>query len=285
MVEYTGFAYVASDEDEDDQRHASEQGFIGTAIFDSHPHRPASSSPNFDGILRPGWLTITDDMKPRLLHLHNAPSLSARERIFPQRSPNGAYLWTPADLFKPGSPPGGPENDHARWRYIGALNNETTALVFADGRCKRNGYMDADGSMLVQYSPRGHENSGGSLHERLHVYNEENHENEDERDTSNRAKLAAVSMALAWADLLYGKQLGFDHLVIATNSEYVEMGARQLRTWISNGWRNSRGTRPKNQQLWYDFAERLAKLESTGLRVSFWRVKLRRDNSGHIEFE
>ena len=114
---------------------------------------------------------------------------------------------------------------------------------------------------------------------------ERNNENEDERDTSNRAKLAAVNMALAWADLFYGKQLGFEHLVIATNSEYVETGVKQLRTWISNGWRNSRGNRPKNQQLWYDFAERLRRVEATGLRVSFWRVKLRRTNDGHIEFE
>ena len=139
--------------------------------------------------------------------------------------------------------------------------------------------------MLVQYSPRGHANTGGSLHERLDKYVERNNENEDERDTSNRAKLAAVNIALAWADLLYGVQLGFEHLVIATNSEYVETGVKQVRTWMDNGWRNSRGNRPKNQQLWYDFVERLTRLESTGLRVSFWRVKLRRDNGGHIEFE
>ena len=139
--------------------------------------------------------------------------------------------------------------------------------------------------MLVQYSPRGHPSTGGSLRERLDHYVERNNENEDERDTSNRAKLAAVNIALAWADLLYGVQLGFEHLVIATNSEYVETGVNQVRTWMDNGWRNSRGNRPKNQQLWYDFVERLTRVESTGLRVSFWRVKLRRDNGGHIEFE
>lgn len=88
--------------------------------------------------------------------------------------------------------------------------------------------------------------------------------------SSNRAELRAVIAALRfrnWASEAYKT------LVIATDSEYVSIGATAwARTWVRNDWRKSRNEPVKNKDLWEMLLGEVEKWHAGGLLIQFWRI-------------
>lgn len=137
-------------------------------------------------------------------------------------------------------------------------------LIFTDGACPSNGRPSATAGCAFVF---GYPSSGPSMTNTVSFPLErQGPSGFTYRPTSNRAELRAVIAALqfrSWVDE------GWDELVIATDSEYVVMGATAwMRSWLRNGWRTNSGP-VKNWDLWELL---LHKLQTLPLRVLFWRI-------------
>lgn len=106
----------------------------------------------------------------------------------------------------------------------------STITIYTDGGCSGNpgpgGWafvaLDENGSVLCSQS-------GGEAH-----------------TTNNRMELKAVISSLEAQD-----SLGFDRIVICTDSQYVKNGITDwIRSWKRNGWRNAKKEPVKNKELW-----------------------------------
>lgn len=142
-------------------------------------------------------------------------------------------------------------------RYIGGENDDTI-LLFVHGTTVVDGYNNARGGIGIQFRARG------NISARL------------ERPppgclpTANRAELRAAICAL---QLRYWPGEGFERIVLATDSEYVVLGAcERLSVWVRRGWKTSSRTPIKNRDLWEILAAELQKWESKGISVQFWLV-------------
>lgn len=88
--------------------------------------------------------------------------------------------------------------------------------------------------------------------------------------SSNRAELRAVIAALRFR-VWTGE--GFASLTIATDSEYVVLGATSwARAWIARGWRTAAGADVKNRDLWEMLLGECEMWHEKGLAVRFWRI-------------
>lgn len=87
---------------------------------------------------------------------------------------------------------------------------------------------------------------------------------------SNRAELRAVIAALRFRHWV-GE--GFTSMVIATDSEYIVIGATTwAKEWMRNGWRTSAGAVVKNRDLWEALLGEVERWDGEGLEVVFWRT-------------
>lgn len=91
--------------------------------------------------------------------------------------------------------------------------------------------------------------------------------------TSNRAELRAVVAALQYLDWSSDHDEKWRSLVIATDSDYVYVGATEcLAQWECSGWRNAGGKVIRDQDLWNVLLREIRLLHDRGVRVSFWSI-------------
>lgn len=188
--------------------------------------------------------------------------------------------FTPAARFVP--PAGGtPQNlfSIGNTRHVGntggrfvRLSNQRQFLIYTDGACLNNGQNNAVGGYAFVFK------SGRSSE--IIKAGVESFRLEDcgpsgvaYPHTSNRAELRAVI-----AVLQYRRWNGEGHnqIVIATDSEYVVLGATEWVTgWVKRGWRTSAGKEVKNRDLWEKLFRTMQKFKEChwrSLRVLFWRI-------------
>ncbi|CAD6452996.1 8c48b181-f435-4bf8-ae0d-39208a787be9 [Sclerotinia trifoliorum] len=150
--------------------------------------------------------------------------------------------------------------------------NPHEILIYTDGACLSNGLANPRGGCGLIVSPTHKvnfrlENTGPT--------------DEPHPQTSNRAELRAVIAALQhryWQGDCMG---AWTRLVIATDSEYVVLGATErIRGWNTRGRRTNAGKPVKNQDLWKKLIHEIQKLDEPqtfmqpphGTSVSFWRI-------------
>lgn len=96
--------------------------------------------------------------------------------------------------------------------------------------------------------------------------------------TSNRTKLRAAIAAL---DFRAWDGEGWQRIVLATDLEYLVYGATQwLPMWVHRRWRNRKGRKVANRDLWEELQGRIEDLREYGTEVSFWLVPSQRGESG-----
>ncbi|KAH8590511.1 ribonuclease H-like domain-containing protein [Bisporella sp. PMI_857] len=146
-------------------------------------------------------------------------------------------------------------------------------------RFPRNGQDDPQAGFCFVYRPSVYSQAGkltqaGTVSSRLE---ESGPTGQIFKPTSNRAELRAVIAALQFRDWFNDCNRSWRSIVIATDSEYVALGATQwVKHWESNGWRTydqkTQRVAIKNQDLWRLLMVEIRKLQSVGVCVSFWRV-------------
>lgn len=161
--------------------------------------------------------------------------------------------------------------------------NPHEILIYTNGACLSNGLSNLRGGCGFIASPTHKvkfrlENTGPT--------------DEPHPQTSNRAELRAVIAALQY-HYWQGDCLGsWTRLVIATDSEYVVLGATErIRGWITRGWRTSAGKPVKNQDLWKKLIHQIQKLDEPsrciypphGTSVSFWRIPREWNQDADVE--
>ncbi|KAG5915641.1 hypothetical protein E4U42_007964 [Claviceps africana] len=138
-------------------------------------------------------------------------------------------------------------------------------LIYTDGACSNNGQPNPKAAWAFVFKPTigGAKGSVSSRLENKGPFGDIGNQ------TGNRAELRAVLAALRFR-CWDGE--GFNTVVVATDSEYVALGAtRWVRTWVGNGWRTSTGA-VKNRDLWEMLLGELETLDSYGVKVQFWRI-------------
>ncbi|KAJ6506469.1 ribonuclease H-like domain-containing protein [Mycena vulgaris] len=150
-----------------------------------------------------------------------------------------------------------------RRRFVPAISDLKTMMIYTDGACASNGLASPRGgfAFVFNYSPAG--KSSGAVEQSGpggQVYTH----------TSKRAELRAVIAALkfrAW----WGE--GWKRVVIVTDSEYVGKGATiRMRNWARDGWCTAAGRPAANHDLWETLSEVLGAYASGGCEISFWMV-------------
>ncbi|CAM6111448.1 unnamed protein product [Calypogeia fissa] len=191
-------------------------------------------------------------------------------RFVPPNSDN-----TPEKLFTLRNTIHNPVNNGFISRFVRNANNvnKRQILIYTDGACSNNGRDGAVGGCAFVY--RGvqlptDDPSKANVSFRLEdrgptgiVY----------PHTSNRAELRAVIAVLQFR---YWSGEGYNELVIATDSEYVEKGATQwISGWVKRGWRTSLKKEVANRDLWELFFKEIQKFKECNyrpLRVMIWRI-------------
>lgn len=147
------------------------------------------------------------------------------------------------------------------------MSDPNEMLIFIDGACPGNGQIGATGGCAFVWNGIASPTLDGSLAFRLE---EQGPTGQLYEPTSNRAELRAAIAALefrVWA----GE--GWKRLVIATDSEYVALGATSwVHGWKHKGWKTCGGTPVKNRDLWESLLELVSKHAGMGLEVLFWRI-------------
>ncbi|KAI0514960.1 hypothetical protein F5B22DRAFT_210804 [Xylaria bambusicola] len=91
--------------------------------------------------------------------------------------------------------------------------------------------------------------------------------------TSNRAKLRAVIAGLEFREW---QQEGWKRIVIATDLEYVVLGATTwLAKWVKRRWKNRKARQVANRDLWEELHGIIDRLARLGTEVSFWLIPAR----------
>lgn len=159
-------------------------------------------------------------------------------------------------------------------------NNPERILIYTDGACLGNGQSNPQAGYSFVWRPSAYSDTGevthaGTVCGRLEEYGPTG---VAYKQTSNRAELRAVIAALQFRDWGSDCRGKWTFIVIATDSEYVAIGATEwIRRWESEGWRTSNqryrnSENVKNQDLWKLLLGETRKLQSQGIVVGFWRI-------------
>ncbi|KAG0646619.1 Ribonuclease H [Hyphodiscus hymeniophilus] len=187
------------------------------------------------GILEPG---IPGVYNPILLDpLPLGPPTFAFPAIFipPCASDTPEELFTPGYRTLPNSVP--------HLRFV-RRSDPDQILLWTDGSCLQNGQEGARAGFAVKHRP-----------------------------SPNPAESTFASPAIAALLYRLWQGEGWKSLVIATDSEYVAIGATEwVKKWESNGWRTSGKDTVKNQDLWQLLLRAVRRLDQYGIRVLFWRI-------------
>lgn len=138
-------------------------------------------------------------------------------------------------------------------------------LIYTDGACPNNGKPSATAGCAFVFRPA----TPDSSHDGIVSFPLEKKGPSGVMypPTSNRAELRAVIAALQFR---HWRGEGWSELVIATDSEYVALGATAwVRGWRRKGWMTNKNTPVKNRDLWELLLETIKSLQ---LRVLFWRI-------------
>ncbi|KAI1180233.1 ribonuclease H-like protein [Nemania sp. FL0916] len=140
-------------------------------------------------------------------------------------------------------------------------------LIFTDGACLDNGRPDPKAGWAIVDGPDPAGGPGRTVSARLE---NKGPFGDPGIQTSNRAELRAVLAALR---IRHWTGEGFNTMVIATDSEYVAVGATQwVRTWVQNGWRTAGNKDVKNRDLWEMLLGEAERWHDEGLAIQFWRI-------------
>jgi ribonuclease HI len=132
-------------------------------------------------------------------------------------------------------------------------------LIYTDGSAPENGLSDVRAGCGITIRPDGRGDFSFPL-ERVGP----------DPLTSNRAELRAAHAALGLR-VWHGE--GFEKVVIATDSEYLVFGVNEwVIRWKQNGWKNSRGRKVKNMDLWQMLLTKIEALEASGIVVQFYLI-------------
>ncbi|BCS23025.1 uncharacterized protein APUU_31250S [Aspergillus puulaauensis] len=139
----------------------------------------------------------------------------------------------------------------------------TTIVVAFDGACLRNGKPGALGAVGVYFGPKNPWNK------RQKLYPEMTH-------TSQLAELVGCRGATRFvlAMLKSEKRPKVETLIIKSDSEYVIRSLTEyMPKWKSNGWRNAKGLRVANAEVFQEIEANIRILEEQkAVRVYLWAV-------------
>jgi ribonuclease HI len=169
---------------------------------------------------------------------------------------------TPTTLFAIGTRPTvtGP-------RFI-RKTNPHQIIIWTDGACINNGQANPSAGCAFVYRT-------AAIKPKVNAYISFRLETQGpagkvEPQTSNRAELRAVIAALQFRRW---DGEGWKSLVIATDSEYVALGATEwVKGWRASGWKKTNGRPVKNRDLWLELLRCISKLSQDGVEVLFWRI-------------
>ncbi|KAI0517464.1 ribonuclease H-like protein [Xylaria bambusicola] len=152
-------------------------------------------------------------------------------------------------------------------RYI-HRSDPRCILIFTDGACLNNGKANPRAGWALVHGPgftgQPAQVASGRL-ENKGPYGDAGIQ------SNNRAELRAVIAALR---LRHWTVEGFNNIVIATDSEYVAIGATQwVKAWVKNGWRTSGKEEVKNKDLWEALLGEVERWQAEGLSIQFWRIR------------
>lgn len=198
----------------------------------------------------------------------NISSPADTRRIFPTvftpLNTTPLVVATPATLFPPTL------NKNLRFsgrRFINTIDPRQL-LPYTDGACLNNGQSNFRAGWVFVYGPRSDHHFSGRLGNAGPFVGMP-------QETRNRAELRAVIAALRfppWA------AKSFTSLVVATDSEYVALGATGwVRRWVRNGWRTvppgGCWVTNRDWDLWQMLLGEVANWKEKGLDVLFWRIE------------
>ncbi|KAE8450299.1 hypothetical protein EG329_006727 [Mollisiaceae sp. DMI_Dod_QoI] len=199
----------------------------------------------------------------RKLKTNGGKVLQFPSRPYPSAFQSPSNRDTPQSLFA---------NEH---RFISS-NNPREILIYTDGSCLRNGQINPRAGWAFVYRPSAYSETGelthgGTIPSRLE---NEGPTGKQYTQTSNRAELRAVTAALQFRDWSTDCNGAWRSVVIATDSEYVAVGATKwVEHWENSGWKlTDQVTDAKNQDLWKLLLSETRKLRQRGVNVSFWRI-------------
>ncbi|TRX90105.1 hypothetical protein FHL15_009024 [Xylaria flabelliformis] len=180
-------------------------------------------------------------------------------RVFPTVFTPPSTLLKPTDLF-PGMA------TYARiTRYI-YHRDPNAVLIFTDGACLNNGQLNPKAGWAIVHGP-GFGRQPAIVSERLENVGPFG---DPSVQTSNRAELRAVIAAFRFR-VWSGE--GFKKIVIATDSEYVTLGATTwAKNWISNNWKKNGTGEVKNKDMWEMLLGEVEKWHERGVSIQFWRI-------------
>lgn len=189
----------------------------------------------------------------------------ATGRVFPptftpptRRSGREVQQPSPATLF----PPAFNRCSIRALRFINTRNKQQV-LLYTDGACLNNGQPNPRAGWAFVYGPDKATCDG-------RLENKGPFGGPVQPQTSNRAELRAVIAALRFRHWV-GE--GFTSMVIATDSEYIVIGATTwAKEWMRNGWRTAAGAVVKNRDLWEALLGEVERWDGEGLEVVFWRI-------------
>ncbi|KAI2642235.1 ribonuclease H-like protein [Xylaria nigripes] len=152
-------------------------------------------------------------------------------------------------------------------RYI-HREESRKVLILTDGACLNNGQANPKaGWAFVQGPGRAGQAQPAVVSMRL-----ENKGPWDDASiqSSNRAELRAVIAALRFR---HWTGEGFDTMVIATDSEYVTLGATTwTKKWVKNDWQTAAKIDVKNKDLWEMLLGEVERWYEEGLSIQFWQI-------------
>lgn len=174
-----------------------------------------------------------------------------RHRGLPQLCPGVVF----------GSRPG-PINKF-RERFIG-YDVPRAALIYTDGACLDNGQPNARAGWAFFFGPEEEARVVSGRLERRGPFGD------IAEQTSNPAELRA---AIAGLRCCPWTEDGFNHIVVASDSEYLVEGAiAWTKKWILNGWKTSGVKAVKNKDLWEMLLGEVERYHELGVKVEFWRI-------------
>ncbi len=195
-------------------------------------------------------IIFVTSLSERYIVSENANPLDYITRFSPPKDTD-----MPQTLFAPG------HRDFVPGPRFVRHSNRDQILIYTDGACPNNGKPSATAGCAFVYGPSPLTGTVSFPLERKGpsgvIY----------PPTSNRAELRAVIAALQYR---HWRGEGWTELVIATDSEYVALGATAwVRGWRRKGWMTKKNTPVKNRDLWELLLERIQTLQ---LHVLFWRI-------------
>ncbi|KAJ7155801.1 putative ribonuclease H [Mycena filopes] len=178
------------------------------------------------------------------------PANTTPNFLFPNRSVNNASGLTH-------------ERFCIRRRFVPAISDLKTMMVYTDGACADNGGASPRGSFALVFNNTPAGTISGVLENK-------GPDGKPYAHTNNRAELRAAVAALKYRTW-WGE--GWKRVVIVTDSEYVGLGATvRMRNWARNNWRTAGGKKAANRDLWQALSNLMGIYANGGCEISFWIV-------------